>query len=363
MTRGPKPVALSLSPAELETLQALVRRRSTHQDIATRARIVLACADPRATNTAIAQQLGVSRQSVVTWRQRFLAHRLEGLSDAPRSGAPRRVGDDEIEHLIALTLETQPADATHWSTRSMAKHVGLSQTMVSRVWRAFGLQPHRQEIFKLSRDPAFVDKVRDVVGLYLNPPERALVLCVDEKPQIQAVEGTTPVLPMRPGQAERRSHDYRRHGTTDLFAALNVKTGSVIGACTERHRSQEFRAFLDQVEASVPADLDVHLVLDNASSHKTRLVHDWLVKRPRWHLHFTPTSASWLNLVECWFSILTRRCLQRGAFVSTDNLKAAIQAYIEQTNRDPKPFVWTKSADEILASVKRFCQRTLNSHH
>jgi transposase len=363
MTRGPKPAALSLSPVELETLQTLVRRRSTHQDIATRARIVLACADPRATNTAIAQRLGVSRQSVVTWRQRFLAHRLEGLSDAPRSGAPRRVGDDEIEHLIALTLETQPADATHWSTRSMAKNVGLSQTMVSRVWRAFGLQPHRQETFKLSRDPAFVDKVRDVVGLYLNPPDRALVLCVDEKPQIQAVEGTTPVLPMRPGQAERRSHDYRRHGTTDLFAALNVKTGSVIGACTKRHRSQEFRAFLDQVEASVPADLDVHLVLDNASSHKTRLVHDWLVKRPRWHLHFTPTSASWLNLVEGWFSILTRRCLQRGTFVSTDSLKAAIQDYIDQTNRNPKPFVWTKSADEILASVKRFCQRTLNSRH
>jgi transposase len=363
MARGPKPVTLSLTSPERETLQALVRRRSAHQDVAMRARIVLACADPLATNTAIAQRLGVSRQSVVTWRQRFLAHRLEGLSDAPRSGAPRRVGDDEIEHLVALTLETQPAAATHWSTRSMARHVGLSQTMVSRVWRAFGLQPHRQETFKLSRDPAFVDKVRDVVGLYLNPPDRALVLCVDEKPQIQAVESTTPVLPMRPGQLERRSHDYRRHGTTDLFAALNVKTGSVIGACKGQHRSEEFRAFLDQVESSVPADLDVHLVLDNASSHKTRLVHDWLVKRPRWHLHFTPTSASWLNLVEGWFSLLSRRCLQRGIFVSTDSLKAAIEAYIDQTNLDPKPFIWTKSADEILASIKRFCQRTLNSGH
>jgi transposase len=363
MACGPKPVALSLTPPEREILQALVRRRSSHQDVAMRARIVLACADPHATNTAIARRLGVSRQSVVTWRQRLLAHRLDGLSDAPRCGAPRRVSDDEIEHLIALTLETQPSAATHWSTRSMAKHVGLSQTMVSRVWRAFGLQPHRQETFKLSRDPAFVDKVRDVVGLYLNPPDRALVLCVDEKPQIQVVEGTTPILPMCPGQVERRSHDYRRHGTTDLFAALNVKTGSVIGACKRRHRSEEFRAFLDQVEASVPTDLDVHLVLDNASSHKTRLVHDWLVKRPRWHLHFTPTSASWLNLVEGWFSLLTRRCLQRGVFVSTDSLKAAIQTYIEQTNLDPKPFIWTKSADEILASVKRFCQRTLNSHH
>ena len=238
-----------------------------------------------------------------------------------------------------------------------------TKTMVSRVWSAFALQPHRQENFKLSRDPAFVDKVRDVVGLYLNPPERALVLCVDEKPQIQAVEGTTPVLPMRPGQVERRSHDYRRHGTTDLFAALDVKTGSVIGACKRRHRSEEFRAFLDQVESSVPADLDVHLVLDNASSHKTRLVHDWLVKRPRWHLHFTPTSASWLNLVESWFSLLTWRCLQCGVFVSTDNLKASIQAYIDQTNRDPKPFIRTKFADEILPSVKRFCQRTLNSQY
>src|SRR3712207_6590719 len=263
-----------------------------------RARIVLACADPQATNTGIAARLGVSRQSVVTWRQRFLAHGLGGLDDAPRSGAPRKVGDDEIERLIALTLEAQPEGATHWSTRAMAERAGMSQTMVSRVWRAFGLAPHRQETFKLSSDPAFVDKVRDVVGLYMAPPNRALVLCVDEKPQIQAVERTAPVLSMQPGQPERVTHDYKRHGTTDLFAALDVKAGTVIGACKKRHRAVEFRAFLDQVEAAVPADLDVHLVLDTAATHKTKLVHDWLVKRPRWHLHFTPTSASWLALVE-----------------------------------------------------------------
>jgi transposase len=283
--------------------------------------------------------------------------------DAPRPGAPRRVGDDEIERLIALTLETQPEGATHWSTRAMARRAGMSQTMVSRIWRAFGLQPHRQETFKLSSDPAFVDKVRDVVGLYMAPPDRALVLCVDEKPQIQAVERTAPVLPMRPGQVERHTHDYRRHGTTDLFAALDVKAGTVIGACKERHRAVEFRAFLDQVEAAVPADLDVHLVVDNAATHKTKLVHDWLLKRPRWHLPFTPTSASWLNLVETWFALLTRRRLQWGVFTSTADLAMAIQTYIDQNNADPKPFVWTKSADAILASVGRFCQRISNSDH
>jgi transposase len=363
LARGPKPVALSLTEEERAKLLGLTRRRRTSQDVAMRARIVLACADPQATNTGIAARLGVSRQSVVTWRQRFLAHRVEGLSDAPRSGAPRKIGDDAIERLIALTLETQPEGATHWSTRSMAKRAGMSQTMVSRVWRAFGLQPHRQETFKLSSDPAFVDKVRDVVGLYISPPDRALVLCLDEKPQIQAVERTAPVLPMRPGQPERVTHDYKRHGTTDLFAALDVKAGTVIGACKRRHRAIEFRAFLDEVEAAVPGDLDVHLVLDNAATHKTRLVHDWLVKRPRWQLHFTPTSASWLNLVEGWFALLTRRRLQRGVFTSTADLEAAIHAYIDHTNAEPKPFIWTKTADAILANVGRFCQRTLNSHH
>lgn len=363
MARGRKPAPVTLSPEERAALDALVRRRSAGQALVQRARIVLACAEPGSTNAGVARALGVSRPSVITWRQRFLEHRLDGLVDRPRSGAPRQVGDDEIEHLIALTLGTQPEGATHWSTRAMAKRAGLSQTMVSRVWRAFGLQPHRQETFKLSSDPAFVDKVRDVVGLYMSPPDRALVLCVDEKPQIQAVERTAPVLPMRPGQPERVTHDYKRHGTTDLFAALDVKAGTVIGACKGRHRAVEFRAFLDQVEALVPADLDVHLVLDNAATHKTKIIQNWLVKRPRWHLHFTPTSASWLNMVEGWFALLTRRRLQRGVFTSTVDLEAAIQAYIDQTNAEPKPFIWTKSADTILASVGRFCQRTSNSDH
>ncbi len=363
MARSRKPAPVTLSSEERAALQALVRRRSAGQALVQRARIVLACAEPGSTNAGIARQLKVSRPSVITWRQRFLEHRLDGLVDRPRSGAPRRVSGDEIERLIALTLETQPEGATHWSTRAMAMRAGLSQTMVSRVWRAFGLQPHRQETFKLSSDPAFVDKVRDVVGLYMSPPDRALVLCMDEKPQIQAVERTAPVLPMRPGQPERHTHDYRRHGTTDLFAALDVKAGTVIGACKGRHRAVEFRAFLDQVEAAVPNDLDVHLVLDNAATHKTKLVRDWLLKRPRWHLHFTPTSASWLNLVEGWFALLTRRRLQRGVFTSTADLESAIQTYIDHTNADPKPFIWTKSADTILASIGRFCQRISNSDH
>ena len=364
MPRGPRAAALVLVAEEREALQRLVRQRGAGQAAVMRARIVLtADAEPELPNGTIAARLGVSRQSVITWRCRFLAHRLDGLVDAPRSGAPRRVGDDAVEAMITRTLESQPEGATHWSTRAMARQAGMSQTTVSRIWRAFGLQPHRSETFKLSRDPAFVDKVRDVVGLYLNPPDRALVLCVDEKPQIQAVEGTTPVLPMRPGQVDRHSHDYVRHGTTDLFAALDVKAGTVIGACKGRHRATEFRAFLDQVEAAVPTDLDVHLVLDNAATHKTKIVHYWLLKRPRWHLHFTPTSSSWLNLVEGWFSLLTRRCLQRGAFGSTDALEAAIKGYIDHTNAEPKPFVWTKTAVSILASVGRFCQRTSNSDY
>src|ERR671928_588973 len=324
MSRGPKAAALELTEAERAELRRLLRRRGVGQALAQRIRVVLACAEPGATNLGVAAALGVSRQMVATWRQRFAEHRLEGLVDAPRSGAPRMIGDEAVERLVALTLEEAPTNATHWSTRAMARRVGMSQSAVSRIWRAFGLQPHRAETFKLSADPAFIDKVRDVVGLYMAPPDRALVLCVDEKPQIQAVERTEPVLPMRPGQPERVTHDYKRHGTTDLFAALDVKAGPVIGACQKRHRSQEFRAFLDQVEAAVPADLDVHLVLDNAATHKTKIIHDWLVKRPRWHLHFTPTSASWLNLVEGWFELLARRQLQRGVFTGTAELEAAI---------------------------------------
>ena len=280
MSRGPKAVALELTEAERTELRRLLRRRGVGQALAQRIQIVLACAEPGATNLDVAEALGVSRQTVATWRRRFAEHRLDGLTDAPRSGAPRSINDAAVERLVALTLEEAPRNATHWSTRAMARRSGLSQTAVSRIWRAFGLRPHRAETFKLSSDPAFVEKVRDVVGLYLAPPERALVLCVDEKPQIQAAQGTAPGLPLRPGQAERHTHDYRRHGTLDLFAALDVKAGTVIGACARRHRSIEFRTFLDRVEHSVPPGLEVHLVLDNLKTHKTRLIHDWLVKRP-----------------------------------------------------------------------------------
>jgi transposase len=363
MPRGPRAVVLQLTEAERAALENLVRRRTVGQALAQRARVVLACAEPGATNLGVAKALGVSRPTVATWRRRFAARRLEGLLDAPRPGAPRQIGDAAVERLVALTLEETPPDATHWSTRSMAKRAGMSQTAVSRIWRAFGLRPHRVETFKLSSDPAFVEKVRDIVGLYLAPPDRALVLCVDEKPQIQAAQGTAPALPLRPGQAERRTHDYRRHGTLDLFAALDVRAGTVVGACERRHRSVEFRAFLDRVESSVPPGLEVHLVLDNLKTHKTRLIHDWLVKRPRFHLHFTPTSASWLNLVECWFAVLSRRRLVRGVFTSTQDLEEAIRAYIAEANAHPRPFVWAKSADAILASVARFCQRISNSDH
>jgi transposase len=359
----PSPHAIRIEVSEQDRVQLAgwASRRKTAQGLARRARIVLACA-AGAPNGTVAATLGVSRPTVALWRRRFAEHGLDGLLDAPRPGAPRKVTDAQVEQAVTTTLEASPTDATHWSTRSLAKAVGLSQSAVVRIWHAFGLQPHRWETFKLSQDPLFVDKVRDIVGLYLNPPDRALVLCVDEKPQIQAIERTAPVLPMVPGQVERRSHDYRRHGTTDLFAALDAKAGTVIGACRRRHRAQEFRAFLDLIETRVPADLEVHLICDNASTHKAPLIRDWLAQRPRWHAHFTPTSASWLNLVEGFFALLTRRQLQRGVFPSIEALEAAIQRYIDATNADPHPFVWTKSADEILASVRRFCQRTAQAH-
>jgi transposase len=360
MARG-KAVAIELSETERDELEAVLRRHGTPQAAALRARIVLLAAEGR-TNTAIADRLGIAKHTAGKWRTRFAEARLDGLHDAPRPGAPRQIGDDAIAATIRRTLETLPAGATHWSLRSMAKVAGYAPSTIHRIWQAFGLQPHRQERFKLSSDPYFVDKVRDIVGLYLDPPDRAVVLCLDEKSQIQALDRSQPLLPLRPGQAERRTHDYKRHGTTSLFAALDVAVGTVIGKCFKRHRASEFRKFLDHVEANLPADLEVHVVVDNAGSHKTKLIRDWLAKRPRWHLHFTPTSASWLNQVERFFGNLTERALRRGVHRSTAELEAAIHTYIDAHNADPRPFRWTKSADDILASVQRFCVRTLETH-
>ena len=353
---------LAISPEEQEALNRWIRRPKTAQALALRARIVFAC-ETGEPDTAVARQLGLDRATVGKWRRRFLKRRLDGLLDEPRPGAPRTITDADVERVITLTLEEQPEDATHWSTRSMARRTGMSQSAISRIWRAFALQPHRSETFKLSKDPLFIEKVRDIVGLYLHPPERAMVLCVDEKSQIQALDRTAPLLPMRPGQVERRTHDYVRHGTTSLFAALDAKTGEVLASCKARHRSIEFRKFLDQIEASVPADLDVHLILDNSSTHKTPLIQRWLAKRPRFQLHFTPTSASWLNQVERWFAALTEKQLRRGVHRSTRELEEAIYAYVETTNNNPKPFIWTKTADDILDSIARFCRRTSNSGH
>jgi transposase len=353
---------LILSDAERETLQNWARRPKSAQALALRARMILRCAEGR-TNTQVAEQVQVRIATVGKWRQRFVDRRLDGLMDEPRPGAPRKVSDADVERALAMTLESTPKDATHWSTRSLAKESGLSRSTVGRIWRAFALQPHRSETFKLSKDPLFIDKVRDIVGLYMDPPDRALVLCVDEKSQIQALNRTQPLLPMRPGQIERRTHDYARHGTTSLFAALDVKTGTVIGELHRRHRSVEFRKFLDTIEAAVPSDLDVHLVLDNYGTHKTAPVRRWLAKRSRFHVHFTPTSSSWLNLVERFFSALTEKQIRRGVHRSVRELETAIKQYLTATNEAPKPFVWTKSADEILASVARFCARTSGSGH
>lgn len=362
MRRGRPMPALTLSREEREALERWSRRPKTAQALAQRARIVLTCA-AGVTNADVSAQVRVTRQTVGRWRARFLKKRLDGLLDEPRPGAPRKITDAHVERVITMTLESTPREATHWSTRSMAKACGLSQTAVSRIWRAFVLQPHRSETFKLSKDPLFIEKVRDIVGLYLNPPDKALVLCADEKSQVQALDRTQPLLPMRPGQVERRTHDYVRHGTTSLFAALDVKSGKVIGECHRRHRAREFRKFLDTIDASVPARLDVHLILDNYGTHKTPAIRRWLVRHPRFHLHFTPTGASWMNLVERWFGLLTERQIRRGAHRSTRELEGAIMAYLSSNNKYPKPFVWTKTADEIFASIARFCQRISNSGH
>src|SRR5580692_12027639 len=309
MRSGRPKVALVLNAEEQTVLSQWARRRKTAQALALRARIVLACAE-KVSNQQVAAELGITQQTVGKWRQRFVRDRLAGLLDEPRPGAPRTVSDADVERILTMTLESTPPDATHWSTRSFAQRVGLSQSSISRIWRAFGLQHHRSETFKLSTDPLFIAKVRDIVGLYLEPPDRALVLCVDEKTQIQALDRSQPLLPMRPGQAERRTPDYLRHGTINLFAALDAKAGTVIGEFHQRHRAVEFRSFLATIDAAVPDELELHLILDNYGTHKTPAIKRWLLRHPRFHLHFTPTGGSWLNLVERWFALLTERQLR-----------------------------------------------------
>jgi transposase len=359
----PSAVEIVVSDEERVVLESWTARRKTAQAVALRARIVLAAAG-RLTNGQIAEAEGVSRSTVAKWRNRFAERRLEGLVDEPRPGRPRTITDEQVEAVITKTLESRPADgSTHWSTRSMAKEAGVSADAVMRIWHAFGLQPHRQETWKLSKDPQFIEKVHDVVGLYLNPPERAVVLCVDEKSQIQALDRTAPTLPMLAGTPERATHDYERNGTSSLYAALNVRSGEVIGSLHQRHRAVEFLRFLKRIDANVPDQLDVHLVLDNASSHKTPKVQRWLHQHPRFHLHFTPTSSSWINLVERWFSELTTKLLRRGAHKSVRQLNSEIRDWIDSWNENPRPYVWTKTADQILDSIRRYCVRINAAGH
>jgi transposase len=351
-----------LSGEEREALGRWARRPKSSQALAFRCRIVLAAAEGRSSRE-IAAELACNRSTVGRWRGRFARRGFDGLHDEPRPGKPRSISDEAVERVIVKTLEEQPANATHWSTRSMAAATGMSQTAVSRIWRAFGLKPHQLETFKLSPDPQFIDKVRDIVGLYLNPPEAAVVLCVDEKSQIQALDRSAPVLPLMPGVPARQTHDYLRHGTTNLYAALDVASGQVIAEMTPRHRAEEFRRFLNLIDASVPSDLAVHVVLDNSSTHKTPSIQRWLVRHPRFTLHFTPTYSSWLNLVERWFAELTTKWIKRAAHRSVRDLVASIRTWIANWNDDPRPYVWHKTADEILDSLASYCQRINDSGH
>jgi transposase len=363
MPRGPAAVAIELTAEERRALERLARRRRSAAGLAQRCRIVLACAQGL-TNVAVAARVGVSVPTVRRWRGRFAERRLDGLLDEPRPGQPRKITDEKVEEAIVKTLETAPPDGgTHWSTRQMAAATGLNQTAVSRIWRAFGLQPHRVEHWKLSKDPLFVEKVRDIVGLYLDPPERAVVLCVDEKAQIQALDRSAPILPVLPGTPARMSHDYKRNGTSSLFAALDAATGKIIRQLHDRHRAIEFKKFLQKIDKEVPTELDVHLILDNYSTHKTPAIHKWLAAHPRFHLHFTPTSGSWLNLVERWFGELTARKLRRGAHGSVKELNADIETWTDNWNENPKPYVWVKTADEILDNLAGYCNTINASGH
>jgi transposase len=360
--RGRPKAELVLSEQERDTLMSWSRRRKSAQALALRCRIVLMCADGLS-NTEVADALDVSRPTVGKWRSRFIERRLEGLVDEDRPGAPRKITDEQVERVVVDTLESTPTNATHWSRASMAQRSGLSPSTVGRIWKGFQLKPHLSETFKLSKDPLFIDKVRDVVGLYLDPPEKAVVLCVDEKSQVQALDRSQPVLPMMPGMPEKRTHDYARNGITSLFAALDMASGKVIGAFHRRHRSVEYRKFLIKIDKEVPAELDVHIICDNYATHKTDIIQKWLAAHPRFHVHFIPTSSSWLNMVERWFGELTTKLLQRGVHKSVQALEADIRAWIENWNDDPRPYVWTKTADEILDSIAAFCKRIPSAGH
>lgn len=347
---------LVVDERERAELERLARLRNIGAGMALRARIVLKCAEGL-DNVDVAEELGISNQTVGKWRRRFVSRRLDGLFDEPRVGRPRTVTDDDVERIVDTTLHEDPKAATHWSSRMLAERLGVSQSAVARVWKAFGLRPDRAESFSLSKDPQFVEKVRDIVGLYMSPPDNALVLCVDEKSQIQALDRMQPLLPMMPTHPERRTNTYSRHGTTSLFAALDIATGRVIGKLFKRHRSKEFLSFLKEIDGSVPADLEVHLVMDNYATHKTAEIQRWLRRHPRYQVHFTPTSSSWLNLVESFFSLVDRRVTRRGVHRSTASLEKDIKAFLDAHNDDPRPFIWTKTADEILESLARYCEK------
>ncbi len=362
MPYQPRRKRVVLTEDERSKLESWARKATSQQRLAIRARIVLTCATGLK-NYEVAQRLRVCQPTVGKWRNRFQAARLEGLTDEPRPGTPRSISDAKVEELVILTLEQKPPQGTHWSTRGMAKRIGFTHNSVARIWRAFGLKPHLEESFKLSNDPWFTEKVRDITGLYLNPPDRAIVLSVDEKSQVQALDRTQPLLPLAPGQAERRTHDYVRHGTTSLFAALNVATGEVHGQCHRQHRHQEFLKFLDAVADPLPRDQEVHVIMDNYATHKTPRVQRWFQRHPHWHIHFTPTSASWLNQIERFFAEITARRIRRGVFRSVQDLEQAIMDYLKQRNKKPKPFVWTATADRIFSKVQKICERISVTGH
>lgn len=361
MAQGRQLALLKIADEDRRVLEGFTRRHKTAQQLALRARIVLLCSDGLS-NMAVAQKLDTTRETVGRWRKRFIESGLDGLHDEPRPGAPRTIPNEEVDEVVRLTLEETPTGATHWSVRLMAKRVGLPATTIHRIWQAFSLQPHRVGSFRLSNDPHFVDKVVDIVGLYMSPPAHAVVLCVDEKSQIQALERNQPILPMQPGRPEQRTHGYTRHGTTTLFAALDVATGEVIGSLHRRHRTDEFLKFLRKIDEAVPRELDIHLVLDNYVTHKTKRTRAWLARHPRFYIHFTPTYSSWLNQVERYFALITDRCIKRGVHCSTQALERDIRSFLKVTNDEPKPFVWTKSADQILENIRRFCKRVLEVH-